>query len=114
MNKKHITVVLGILVVLIVAFVFAIYSFDLFSKNNPLKCSDYPIESRDLCCIQQNVNSTHITCVGDWKFDNSSNACKFVCISQEPRFCTQDVKECPDGSFVSRDAGNNCEFKPCP
>ncbi len=32
----------------------------------------------------------------------------------EPKFCTQDAKECPDGSFVSRDSDNNCEFKPCP
>ncbi len=27
--------------------------------------------------------------------------------------CTQDVKECPDGSFVSRDPNNNCQFEPC-
>ncbi|TVQ81364.1 MAG: hypothetical protein EA369_00160 [Bradymonadales bacterium] len=29
-------------------------------------------------------------------------------------FCTMDVKECPDGSFVSRDPSKNCEFFPCP
>eukprot|EP01083_Nonionella_stella_P234396 825142_1 len=28
--------------------------------------------------------------------------------------CTMDVKECVDGSFVSRDGDNNCEFQPCP
>jgi hypothetical protein len=28
-------------------------------------------------------------------------------------FCTQDVKECPDGSFVSRDPANGCTFFPC-
>lgn len=28
-------------------------------------------------------------------------------------FCTQDVQECPDGSFVSRQPPN-CEFAPCP
>jgi len=27
--------------------------------------------------------------------------------------CSQDVKQCPDGSFVSRDSNNNCEFFPC-
>lgn len=27
--------------------------------------------------------------------------------------CTQDVKQCPDGSYVSR-RGPNCEFAPCP
>lgn len=28
-------------------------------------------------------------------------------------FCTQDAKQCPDGSFVGR-SGPNCEFDPCP
>lgn len=34
-------------------------------------------------------------------------------IKNEPRTCTQDAKQCPDGSFVSR-TGPNCEFSPCP
>lgn len=28
--------------------------------------------------------------------------------------CTADVMECPDGSYVSRDPDNNCEFMACP
>lgn len=32
----------------------------------------------------------------------------------EPKVCTADAKECPDGTFVSRDANNNCEFFACP
>ncbi len=32
---------------------------------------------------------------------------------ENPLVCTMDVKECPDGSFVSRDPTNNCEFFPC-
>ena len=28
--------------------------------------------------------------------------------------CAADVKQCPDGSFVSRDPDNACAFKPCP
>lgn len=28
--------------------------------------------------------------------------------------CSDDAKVCPDGSIVSRDGNNNCEFKPCP
>ena len=31
----------------------------------------------------------------------------------EPVFCTMDAKQCPDGSYVSRQ-GPNCEFAPCP
>ena len=29
-------------------------------------------------------------------------------------FCSQEAQECPDGTFVSRDTDNNCEFEPCP
>jgi len=28
--------------------------------------------------------------------------------------CAADVKQCPDGSFVSRDPDDGCEFRPCP
>jgi hypothetical protein len=31
-----------------------------------------------------------------------------------PEVCPQDVLECPDGSTVSRDADNSCEFPKCP
>ena len=27
--------------------------------------------------------------------------------------CTDDVKACPDGSYVSRNPDNNCEFDAC-
>jgi len=29
-------------------------------------------------------------------------------------FCTQEAKLCNDGSYVSRNSGNNCQFDPCP
>jgi len=32
---------------------------------------------------------------------------------EEPVFCTQDAKLCPDGSYVGR-TGPNCEFTVCP
>ena len=32
----------------------------------------------------------------------------------EPTPCTLDVKQCADGSFVSRNGCNNCAFYPCP
>ena len=28
--------------------------------------------------------------------------------------CTMEAMRCPDGSFVGRNASNNCEFDPCP
>ena len=33
---------------------------------------------------------------------------------KEQIFCTQDIRECSDGSFVSRDPSNNCNFMECP
>lgn len=36
-----------------------------------------------------------------------------VLFKTSPVACTQEVKQCPDGSYVSRE-GPNCEFKPCP
>lgn len=33
---------------------------------------------------------------------------------EEENFCSLDVKECNDGSFVGRDQENNCEFFDCP
>merc|ERR1712048_66810 len=35
------------------------------------------------------------------------------CPQPESLFCTEDVKECDDGSFVSRNPLNNCEFNEC-
>ncbi len=31
----------------------------------------------------------------------------------EPVMCTQDAKQCPDGSYVGR-SGPRCEFATCP
>ncbi len=31
-----------------------------------------------------------------------------------PIACTMEAKMCPDGSYVGRNAQNNCEFDPCP
>ena len=32
----------------------------------------------------------------------------------EQVFCPQDVRQCPDGSWVGRDPNNHCRFRPCP
>lgn len=34
--------------------------------------------------------------------------------TREQVFCPQDVRQCPDGSWVGRDPDNNCRFRPCP
>jgi hypothetical protein len=32
---------------------------------------------------------------------------------EKTKACTQEAKQCPDGSYVSR-TGPNCEFQACP
>jgi len=32
----------------------------------------------------------------------------------EPIYCTMDVRQCPDGTYVGRDPNNGCQFFPCP
>jgi hypothetical protein len=36
------------------------------------------------------------------------------CARQPPIACTMEAMACPDGSYVGRDPGANCAFKPCP
>jgi len=36
-----------------------------------------------------------------------------VCETEEQIFCPQDVRQCPDGSYVGR-VPPTCEFAPCP
>ena len=53
--------------------------------------------------------------------NGKSNAINFTVAHEDgqpiptptPKICTQDAKQCPDGSYVSRE-GPNCEFAKCP
>ena len=36
------------------------------------------------------------------------------CVEEETVFCAADARECSDGTFVSRNPANNCEFFDCP
>ena len=35
-------------------------------------------------------------------------------LPDEGRMCTQDARQCPDGSYVGRNAARGCAFNPCP
>jgi hypothetical protein len=35
-------------------------------------------------------------------------------MSDEPVACTADARQCPDGSYVSRNPANGCAFDACP
>jgi hypothetical protein len=36
------------------------------------------------------------------------------CTPEKQIACTMEAKACPDGSYVGRNPGKNCEFNPCP
>ncbi len=69
---------------------------------------------RDECCANRNAGNPQIMCVGRWLYDSGAG-CSYRCDGDEPPVaCTMEAKLCPDGSAVGRNAGNNCEFDPCP
>lgn len=45
--------------------------------------------------------------------ESSRDATSTLPADDETVFCTQEAKQCPDGSYVGR-TGPNCEFAPCP
>ena len=47
------------------------------------------------------------------QFEQILSTFKFTKPSQGQTACTQEAKQCPDGSYVSR-TGPNCEFTACP
>jgi len=54
------------------------------------------------------------TCVAGTSLQKKTDDKGCVYYYCETRACTQDVKQCTDGSYVARDPAKNCEFKPCP
>ena len=61
-------------------------------------------------CCGQTYDSFVCQCFdGYWACFNTD-----ACFVPSCEICTTDVFECEDGSFVSRDPNNNCEFEPCP
>ncbi len=69
---------------------------------------------------KQNVNltcgsNTNLTCTPNCfgKCGGVSDGCSGTCNDVCQTVCTQEVKQCSDGSYVSRNSNINCEFNPC-
>jgi hypothetical protein len=107
--RSHIFAVIAIIAILLAAW----YVIRVISSSDP--CASADPDEQAACCANANKDQITVACMGEWEFDKKLQQCSYVCnLDQEIRFCTQDVFECPDGSFVSRDTKNNCEFRPCP
>ena len=45
---------------------------------NSFNCKDLPVNLQDQCCANQPHNAV-IACVGNWKFNETSNECIYEC-----------------------------------
>lgn len=59
-------------------------------------------------------NTTYTPSLGTGMYTFTGTGSVSSSPSSQPQVCTTDVKACPDGSFVSRDPANSCNFRNCP
>ena len=48
------------------------------------------------------------------ELEASASSQAMLAIGSTDVYCTQEVKRCPDGTYVGRNSRNNCEFHSCP
>lgn len=87
-------------------------------NNTPPK-KKYGLSKKMVIIILVLLGLVVIAAAGGFYFMNQSKSPEpIVTVSPTPDpnaqvVCTQDAKQCPDGSYVSR-SGPKCEFAPCP
>ena len=109
----------------------------MFCTADVFQCPDGSYVSRDpsngcafgpCCCDQADFQTCFVgeaVCCydGTWSCPNGDTGI-YLCNGEETKgpfskacqegvACTDDVFDCPDGSSVTRDPNNNCEFLPC-
>lgn len=80
---------------------------------------DHPIETAEGCTFAELSfwqGSLIDNCDFDYSDDFSMDSAddESQSLEDEDIMCAADVQECSDGSFVSRDPANGCEFPACP
>ncbi len=70
-------------------------------------------KGQDDCCARLHKDDAVIECVGKWQYVNGPKECQFICEGSEPA-CTEELKQCSDGSYVGRNASLDCKFNSCP
>ncbi len=79
---------------------------------NSCKCENGFLteECTNIVCADAGTPSC-LTCFKGYSWDAKAKKCTL----DEPIFCTEDAKLCPDGvTYVGRDHENGCAWKPCP
>lgn len=74
----------------------------------PVSCKVCPFGYNDGCNDCQCDEDGNASCTERFCLVQGEPSC-----FPEPVGCTDDVFECPDGSFVSRDPENDCKFEEC-
>ena len=128
--RKYFLWIISIAVICAIAFYFINLNQNVNSSASV--CSKFSSDQRDACCLNQSRSVVVVSCQGNWEFNNSTSQCDYICSPNSSNyssqnitnvqnftkpsglFCTAEVKQCPDGSFVSRDTALHCDFKPCP
>lgn len=100
-----------------------------YSVNDDFKspdgCNDCQCTARGIMCTMRACSSPPSTSSGGTACDAMARVCNDgsiakvgpncakICPEDSQKACTEEAKQCPDGSYVSR-TGPNCEFAPCP
>ena len=108
--------ILVLLLLVALAVYYLYYQKD--ERNSSLigdKVCGSPLSERaqDACCYNAHKGEAVVTCVGQWRYVNGEDRCQFVCNGSTPA-CSAEVKVCPSGFSVSRNATNECLFDACP
>lgn len=91
-----------------------------YLKCAVLSCDDQSYLDRSrFCCPGECVNvCTGVVCPQGQVCKAQEVQCLVPPCVPEPKcvnlYCTEEAKECCDGSYVGRDPNNNCEFAKCP
>jgi hypothetical protein len=113
-SMNNVLVVGGIIILLLLSGIFALsYYSKSVEQTDSTICGVLPVDQQSACCGEKHLKDIIPACTGNWTYSDSKEMCEFKCWSEKYVYCPADVKECPDGSFVSRDSNNGCEFKEC-
>lgn len=108
--KKAILITILIILAAIIIFI------NIPKEQNPIvgaSCGTVSPDSRDQCCYIKFSETGFPECQGLRIFYDLDEAeCKFIC-SDKNIACTEEAKQCPDGTWTSRTGILYCQFRPC-
>lgn len=74
-------------------------------------CLEWSAPITDSTCLPQNTICINGVCINEVSGPCTTDA---HCVTTPPVTCLTDTYQCPDGSYVSRNIDDNCNFDLCP